>query len=277
MMRSVWRIIAMVGIICSCNSSEPPIVVEEGMKKINNGEIYYKTMGTGEPVVIVHGGPGLDHSYLLPQMQELAKDYQLIFYDQRASGRSSRDVPEATISLRGFVEDIEGLRQLLDLDSIHLMAHSWGGIVAMNYAIDFPQNLKSLTLINSVGASTATRQQENEIINDRITPDDSVALSTITSSAAYQNNEPQAFEEVFRILYRRQFYRPELADSLTLTFQPTYRESSRALHSLGPDLRYYNLYSRLTNVQVPTLIVYGDYDPNTTLAISLNPAFKSCQ
>ncbi len=65
---------------------------EEGFVPVKGASLYYKMTGTGEPIVLLHGGPGLDHSYFLPQMEILSGNHRLIYFDQRASGQSSVDV-----------------------------------------------------------------------------------------------------------------------------------------------------------------------------------------
>ena len=76
-----------------------PLYFEEGIKQINGIDIYYKIIGEGLPLVFVHGGPGLEHTYFLLHMNKLARDYQLIYFDQRCSGRSGGNVDSALITI----------------------------------------------------------------------------------------------------------------------------------------------------------------------------------
>ncbi len=248
-------------LIIRCTPVEEKFEFEEGTKRINQADIYYKIMGSGEPLIVVHGGPGLNHSYLSPWMEQLADDYQLIFYDHRCSGRSSLEVPPATISLRGFVEDIEGLRQLLKLDSINLLAHSWGGLIAMNYALAYPQQLRSLILVSSVGASTEHRDTLSQLFSSRMTPSDSADHARVINSTAFREHQADAYEELYKVIFRKDFYQRGLVDSLQLDFQDNFHQSSLLLRNLSPDLRYYNYYTDLQQVLTPTLMIYGDHDP----------------
>ena len=79
-----------------------------------------KRIGEGIPIVIVHGGPGMDHSYLLPQMGKLAKSYKLIFYDQRAMGKSSADFDTSAMTMNSLVEDLEGIRKAFGIEKMNL-------------------------------------------------------------------------------------------------------------------------------------------------------------
>lgn len=82
-----------------------------GFKTINNTQLYCKVIGEGEPILIVHGGPGLNHEYFLPFLEHLSKKYKLIFYDQRSSGRSPIPADSNEITFTKFVDDIEGIRK----------------------------------------------------------------------------------------------------------------------------------------------------------------------
>ena len=148
--------ICFLPVLQSCGENEPQSELqdEEGTLSVNGSEIYYNKVGVGEPIIIVHGGPVLDHGYLKSSFKPLTQDYELLYYDQRLSGRSSADVDNEDITLDNFVEDIEGLREEFNYDKIHLMAHSWGGLLAMKYTIKYPSNLSSLILLNSMPANT---------------------------------------------------------------------------------------------------------------------------
>lgn len=111
-------------------------------------KIFYQIFGEGTPIIITHGGPGLDQTYLQPQLLALAKNHQLIFYDQRGSGKSlGTKLDEDTINIHKFAEDLEKLRAHLKLKKFILMGHSWGGILSMQYAIKYQKNILSPLLL----------------------------------------------------------------------------------------------------------------------------------
>ncbi len=143
MKRLLYLILLAVLTSTSFCVRQKPLYYEEGVKRINNTEIYYKIMGKGLPLVFVHGGPGLEHTYFLPHMKKLTNDYQLIFYDQRYSGRSGGKVDSVFITMDQFIEDLEGLRVALNLGKMNLVGHSFGGLLTQYYAIKYPENLKS--------------------------------------------------------------------------------------------------------------------------------------
>lgn len=256
-------IISFLGILLSHNDaqSQAAISSEDGIRKINGTELFFKKMGEGEPVIVVHGGPVLDHGYLVPYLKPIAKNYELLYYDQRLSGRSSADVDSVDITLDNFVKDIEALRTEFGYERIHLMAHSWGGLLAMKYAITYPSNLNSLILLNSMPASSELWQQENQRIAERITKEDSLRRQEIMRSDLMNTDPPQAIERLLILSFRNQFENPDLADSLNFYIPDDYMSRSQRFGYLMPELSSYDLHEDLTSLDIPTFIVYGENEP----------------
>lgn len=250
---------------CSNPESETEIV-EEGYKSINGTEIFYKRTGSGEPVMIVHGGPVLEHGYLEPDFRPLTEKYELIYFDQRLSGRSSADVDSADIRLDIFVEDIEELRKALDVEKMHLMAHSWGGLLALKYAVKYSSNLNSLILLNSMPASSELWQEESRQVASRTSKQDSLRRREILSSDLFETEPSKAVEQLLILSFRNQFADPSLADSLNFYIPANYMTRSRLFGNLMVDLVDYDIRADLDPVTVPALLIYGDKEPAATLS-----------
>src|SRR5215471_14617252 len=120
--------------------------MEEGFVDSSGVLIYYKVIGRGAPLMIVHGGPGASHDYLLPYLLPLARTHRLIFIDERGSGRSERLENAAMYTVETMVEDVEAVRKALGLGRISLLGHSYGGVLAQAYAFKYQQNLTHLIL-----------------------------------------------------------------------------------------------------------------------------------
>lgn len=236
-------------------------VLTDGRVNGKGVSLYYEEIGIGEPIVILHGGPGLDHTYLLPQFKQLAKHYKLIFYDQRASGKSTGVVDSTRMLAEQFVEDLEGLRKALKLEKMNLLGHSWGGLLAMEYAIVYPKHVKSLILTNSVGINSEWFAPYLQTRTERTTHEDSLAFARITASDEFMQKKPKAMEEFARTVFRTYFYRRSYADSLSLTF--TQQTASNLLDIFGLFLKQYQQYDirpALASLSCPTLIISCDYD-----------------
>src|SRR5208337_2905499 len=104
--------------------------VQEGFVDVNGLMIYYKTIGRGAPIMIVHGGPGASHDYFLPYLLPLARTNRLIFIDERGAGRSSMLEDVQGYTIENMVEDVEAVRVALGLGKISLLGHSVGGVLA---------------------------------------------------------------------------------------------------------------------------------------------------
>jgi proline iminopeptidase len=228
--------------------------IEERILDINGTQLFVKTCGKGEPMILIHGGPGLDHSYLLPQMYGLSDYYRLIFYDQRACGKSASNSP---ISLDILVEDIEAIRVRLGLDKIHLLGHSWGGLLAMKYALANPDHMNSMILLNSMAPSDTLRKLELQEVDSLETAFYAEEINSIQATEDFKNNRSSAYEDLFRVIFKKQFYDPNRVDELTLTFPKEFYNNSKKLQALGPDLMDYDLTSDLENLAIPSLIFYG--------------------
>src|SRR5690606_7489177 len=103
-------------------------------RQVRGHTIFERRIGEGPEVVVLHGGPGAHHDYLLPGFDALATGRTLVYYDQRGGGRSpvGRDVP---VDAREQVHDLEALRAIWGMERMHLVGYSWGALLAMLYAI----------------------------------------------------------------------------------------------------------------------------------------------
>src|SRR2546423_14132018 len=92
-------------------------------------------VGSGLPLVVLHGGPGLDHTMFRPWLDPLGDELRLLYVDERGQGRSER-VDPATLSLEGFARDVDLLAEALELDGVALLGHSFGAIVTPLHATE---------------------------------------------------------------------------------------------------------------------------------------------
>src|SRR5215216_5977120 len=106
----------------------------EGTVPAGDAELFFRETGNGQPIVVLHGGPDFDHTYLLPELDRLSDAYRLIYYDQRGRGRSTKGVQPEDVTIQSDVEDLERLRVCFQLETVALLGHSWGGILALEYA-----------------------------------------------------------------------------------------------------------------------------------------------
>lgn len=116
------------------------------MLPIRDISLFVKVMGAGEPLLLMHGGPGLDHS-TFSALEPLADRFTLVFYDHRCNGRSTGAVESMTLD--NLTADADALRQVLGYDAWCVLGHSFGGMVALEYALRFPQRVSRLLLLDT--------------------------------------------------------------------------------------------------------------------------------
>lgn len=253
---------ALLLVLPAFQTDERSPLVVDGLRLINGTPLYCMSIGAGIPVLILHGGPGLDHSYLLPQITKLVDPYELILFDQRGCGRSSAKVDSSAMNLESLIEDIDGVRQAYNLEKVNLMGHSWGGLLAMFYAIRHPDRINSLILIATTPASSKLRDESFRIMAEHTSRADSIEESTIAESELFKRREPKTMARYFRILFRGAFYNRALAESLNFDFPRDYGARSRLMQYLSKDtaLKSYDISQQLGVLRCPVLIIGGDRD-----------------
>ncbi len=121
--------------------------VQEGYISVTGGLVWYKVVnpGKGIPLLTLHGGPGSSHHYLEP-LEQLANERTIIFYDQLGCGKSERPGDTSLWQRSRFVEELGQVRKALKLEQMHIFGHSWGSMLAIDYALTRPDGLISLIL-----------------------------------------------------------------------------------------------------------------------------------
>jgi proline iminopeptidase len=228
---------------------------------INGTELFVHTIGEGEPVLFLHGGPGLNHSYFLPHLEPLAVDFQLIFFDMRGMGLSDTSIPPDQFSLDLIVDDIEALKSHFGFDKIHLLAHSWGGLPAMKYIIKYPESLKSVILTNSVPAST---EFMDEIIDRRMGIVNRANMERMAMiQDRIQNDEADHYlaEEAMLISFQAMFYDTSQVHQLQLNLGESYGATQRLLMRLPRPSEAPDLHPELAMFEEPVLIIRAEMEP----------------
>jgi proline iminopeptidase len=247
---------------------------QEGFVDARGVLIYYLSLGNGSPLVVVHGGPGAEHSYFLPYLLPLARTHRLIFIDERGSGRSQRLQDTSLYTVENMVEDVEDVRQALNLGKISLLGHSYGGVLAEAYALKYQQNLTHL-ILNSTFPST---RQMNEVLareKAQMPADKLKRLNELEAAGLFGKGEiwehgryPAEYANLawgpgyFPFLYGA---RPDSTYD-PATGAPTnwelYREmwGSHGEFVIDGNLKSVEYLDRLSTIHVPTLVIAGDHD-----------------
>jgi proline iminopeptidase len=247
--------------------SEPP-ALREGYLQLERADLYYRTVGEGQPILVLHGGPEFDHTYLLPELDRFADTYRLIYYDQRGRGRSADKVRPEDVSLDSELEDLDALRRHLQLEEVALLGHSWGGLLAMEYAIRYPKRVSHLILMNTAPASHADYLLLRHELPKRREAADLEKLQARITDVEYQQGDPDTvtayLHSHFKAAFREAGHLEPFITRLRRSFTKEGILKARAIEArLMNDtwrLNDYDLLPHLKQLYVPTLVIHGDHD-----------------
>jgi proline iminopeptidase len=251
--------LSLIGFILFCSCSASGHLTTYGAIGKDKSLFYYHT-GKGEPIIFIHGGPGLNHSYFLPYTDRLASSYHLIYYDQKSCGQAEIPVDTNDMRLDAFVNDIESVRLKFGLKKFHLLGHSWGTLLAIKYALKYPQNLSSLILVNPAATSSQDVREASKILNGKFDYTDQLNRTQIIESTEFKTGSPKAMEKLFLLGFRQNMAQKNLADSIQLKIPEDFAKRNGSLKYLFRDLVDYDLYPVLKNITTRTLIIEGDQD-----------------
>ena len=223
---------------------------------IDGVAIHERRAGAGPPVVVLHGGPGAHHDYLLPAFDALATGRQLIFYDQRGGGRSpaGREIP---VGWREHVADLEALRRLWGFERLTLAGYSWGGLLAELYAVTHPGRVERLALVSPAPCWREARDEFERRFQARtMSPELQAARKSLRESGLRERDPTAHAQRMFELAVAGYFHDPGRATELT-----PFRVTERTRHDVWESLGAYDLRPELHRLSVPALVLHGDDDP----------------
>lgn len=225
-------------------------------RRVRGVTLFERRVGSGPAVVVLHGGPGAHHDYLLPGFDRLAQDRTLIYYDQRGGGRSPVERP-VPVGWREHVADLEALRELWGFDRLVLAGYSWGGLLALLYAITYPDRVDRLALVSAAPIWRAARAEFEANFRARTMSPELERERRELRESGLRERDPEAYRRrTFELSVAGYFYDPARARDLT-PFRVTGRTQEEVWASLGD----YDLREEVGNLQVPAIVLHGDSDP----------------
>ncbi len=218
--------------------------MQETTVEVNGVRLYTRRVGDGTPVVVLHGGPGAHHDYLLPQYDELARGRALLYYDQRGGGRSpvARETP---VGWREHVADLEALRREWGLSGVTLLGYSWRGLLALLYGLEHPDRIEQLALVSAAPVTRRIARARAEL-----------------AASGLRQRDPERYRRVaFSLSVAGYFRDPRRAAEMT-----PFRVTERTRRAVWDSLGKYDLRDRLRQTwpdgTAPrSLLLHGIYDP----------------
>jgi proline iminopeptidase len=240
----------------------------DGYVSVENAALYFREIGAGQPVIVLHGGPDFDHTYFLPELDRLSSFLRLIYHDQRGRGQSAQNVLPRDVSIESEVEDIERVRVFFGLESVVILGHSWGGVLALEYALRYPHRVTHLILLNTAPASHADYVLLREEMARMRAPEDLRELQARSATPAFRDGEPDAVAAYYRVHFRSTVKQPAQLDSIVQRLRASFtQEGIRKARAIEQRLyeqtwfsNDYDLLPALKHLSIPTLVLHGDYD-----------------
>ena len=277
---STLAAVAVGAVLTACAtpaSSVAPSVMPIDEALVDNGGVilYVKTVGRGPPLVVVHGGPGASHDYLLPSLYRLASSYRLVFIDERGSGRSPRLEDPKQYTVEKMADDVEAVRMALQLGKIALLGHSYGGVVVQAYAFKYQANLSHLILASTF-SSTRELNEALGRMKQAMPADRRARLEALEKAGLFGKGEiwehGRYTDEYAKLAWGVGYFpalygaRPEPnydpVEGNTKNSWELYREmwGSHGEFVVDGNLKEVEWVDRLPEIKVPTLILVGDHD-----------------
>jgi L-proline amide hydrolase len=245
---------------------------KEGFIAFRDYKVWYRIVGNQEepgrrPLLCLHGGPGAPHDYLEPLEGMAHSGRRVIFYDQLGCGNSDQPNNPSMWTVDLFVEEVGVVRQALGLERVHILGQSWGGMLAMEYALTQPAGLASLVIADSP-ASIPQWVSEANRLRAELPPE--VQQTLLKHEAAGTVDSPE-YQEAVMVYYRRHLCRLETwPECVNRTFAKL-EQNPEVYHTMGGPsefhvvgtLKEWNIVDRLNEIYVPCLVIGGRYDEAT--------------
>ena len=240
---------------------------EEGHIDVPGGQVWYKVVGSGEsvPLLTLHGGPGGGHDYLEP-LNALASERPVVFFDQLGCGKSDTPDDVSLWRIDRFVDEVTAVRDALGLDRIHLLGHSWGGWLAIEYMLGAPSGVVSLTLA-STSASIPQFVYEAGTLISELPREMAETMRRLEAEGDFENPE---FEAGMMEFYKRHLCRldpwpdPIMRSLENLDGNIVYETMNGPTEfTVIGNMKDWNRIEKLGEIVAPTLITCGRYDELT--------------
>lgn len=229
----------------------------------NGALLFCRVIGRGAPIVVLHGGPGLSQEYLLPHMDRLSEHNSMIFYDQRACGRSIAKICAGSICLDAFLEDLESIRKAFGYKKISVLGHSWGGFLAMQYAIHYPEVVEKLILVSSMPASSEEFSLCEKSWFRSMAPYQE-EINALRGTQAFAQGDPETTTRYLKSIFCLYWWDIQKAEQLNWSMAPkAFLDGLKVEELLRKSLidTAYNLHEELRKLNMPACILHGDSDP----------------
>jgi proline-specific peptidase len=223
------------------------------------------------PILLLHGGPGATHDYLEPLEALADSQRRVILYDQLGAGNSDHPHDPSMWTVALYVEELGAVREALGLGRVHILGQSWGGMLAMEYALTQPQGVLSLVIADSPASMHQWVTEANRL-RAELPPE---VQQLLLEHEAAGTTESAEYQEAMQVFYQRHVCRLDpMPECVARTFQKLAEEPEVYNTMNGPSefhvvgtLKDWDITGRLGEIHLPTLLISGRYDEATPAII----------
>jgi pimeloyl-ACP methyl ester carboxylesterase len=216
-----------------------------------------KVIGQGYPLVLMHGGPGAD-LYTMMSFKPLSNQFTLVFYDHRCNGRST-GAEVTSMTMENLTADADALRQALGIKKWAVLGHSFGGYVALEYALRYPQSLSQLFLVDTGGDYRYGRENAPKVLTQR-----GFSPEIIELAGRFLNGQIKPEEMQPSLMKLGKAYDPyaglrQLPHMLLVALRSKLQPDA-LIFAANNYLKNWKVMDRLSEIKVPTLVLAGRED-----------------
>jgi proline iminopeptidase len=246
----------------------PTPIAREGFVPLDGVRLFVRDLGDGLPIVMVHGGPDFDHEYLVPEIDRLGASFRVVYYDQRGRGRSFAGTQPDHVTMATEIDDLDRVRAWFGFESVVLLGHSWGGLLAMEYAVRHPQQVSHLVLMNTAPASHTGMLAQRAELARRRPPEQTERMNALRSDPRFLAGDIETEADYYRLHYGTTLPDDILLASVIRRLRVAFtkegvlaaRAIEDALYESTWSQASYDLIPALRQLDIPTLIIHGEHD-----------------
>ncbi|MGA7306377.1 MAG: proline iminopeptidase-family hydrolase [Rhodothermales bacterium] len=263
-------VVVLSGLLGACQADHG-LSPGEGYVDVPGGKVWYRIVGSGTatPLLVLHGGPGAPSYYLKP-LAALADERPVVFYDQLGAGHSPVAPDTALWTIDRFVRELAAVRQALGLKEVHILGHSWGTMLLIDYMATHPSGVQSIIMASP---ALSVSQWEHDADSLRETLPDSLQIAIAQNEEAGTTDSPEyqgAVMSFYRLyVARKQPWSPDIDSTFAQFGTDVYN------YMWGPSeftatgtLKDFERVDELSNLHLPVLFTAGEYDEATPNAVA---------
>lgn len=253
-------IVMLLGIISLCSSG----AAAQGQDSIivANAVLHYSVQGQGQPILLLSGGPGNSADQFSDIVKRLSTTNRCILFEQRGTGRShTSPMDSTTINLDQAMQDITLLLRQLGIGKVTILGHSWGAMLAMSYAIKYPDAVDKLVLIGPGPLDMSGFGLLEDNIVSRASKQEKLFMNEVEDSIAHHTASKEQLKAYSKTMFRFFFFDPLTVDSMWQIVKCTPNDTTLELMQQDLARIKYDLRPGISRLDIPMLVVCGREDP----------------